>query len=136
MKWKEIQFYQDKQIIHDICFNCNSKTMKDSFSYIGLMYYRFPKNIVAEIFGNKAFYVVSKAKNHWRLIGIAINKDFQNQGLGKMTLKRLLERMKKDGVNTLTFRTNQYENAANFWLSQGSEIVGVKGNDFEMKLEI
>lgn len=136
MEWKEIQFEQDKQTIHDICFNCNSKTMKDSFSYIGLMYYRFPKNIVAEIFGNKAFYVVCKAKNHWRLIGIAINKDFQKQGLGKNTLKRLLERMKKDGVNTLTFRTNQNENAANFWLSQGSEIVGVKGNDFEMKLEI
>lgn len=136
MEWKEIQFEQDKHIIHDICFNCDSKTMKDSFSYIGLMYYRFPKNIVAEICGDKAFYVVSKAKNHWRLIGIAIKNDSQNQGLGKITLKRLLERMKKDGVKTLTFRTNQNENAANFWLSQGSEIVGIKGTDFEMKLEI
>lgn len=136
MEWKEIQYEQDKQTIYDICFSCNSKSMKNCYSYIRAAYYHFPKDIVAEICGNKAFYVVSKAKNHWRLIGIAINKDFQNQGLGKNTLKRLLERMKKDGVNTLTFRTNQNENAANFWLSQGSEIVGIKGNDFEMKLEI
>lgn len=31
MEWKEIQFEQDKQMIHDICFNCNSSEKRAKF---------------------------------------------------------------------------------------------------------
>ena len=44
--------------------------------------------------------------------------------------------MKQVGIDTFKFRTNQNEEAINFWLAQGAKIVDVNGNDYEMELKI
>lgn len=136
MGWKEIDYNRDKQAIHDICFDCGSKCMKDTFGYLNLMYFRFPDNVVAEILDNKAFYVARKAKNHWRLIGIAVKKQHQGEKLGKTALFRLLYRLRKAGLDTLTLRTSMQEEAKFFWLKIGARIIDVNGGDYEMEIKL
>lgn len=136
MDWKEIDFNRDKQTIHDICFNCGSKCMKDTFGYLSLMYHRFPKCVVAEILDDKVFYVASKAKNHWRLIGIAVKKQHQGEGLAKTALFRLLYRLRRAGLDTLTLRTSKQEDAQFFWLKIGARIIDINGGDYEMEIKL
>lgn len=135
-EWREIIYERDKQAVHDICYGCGSRSMKDTFGYLNLMYFRFPDNVVAEILDEKVFYVARKAKTHWRLIGIAVKKEYQGMKLGEKALFRLLKRLSLAGLDTLTLRTSMSEEAQHFWLKQGARIMDVNGGDYEMEIKI
>lgn len=125
----------NKQVIKDVCYNCSSPISKQSWSYIGLMQYRLPKDkVYCECYGDKGFYFATKAKTHARLIEIAVRDEHKGQGIGKSLLYRLLSRMKADGIFKLTFRTPINESAQYFWLKQGAKIIDIKDNDYVMEL--
>ncbi len=125
----------DKQVIKDVCCNCDSPVSKKSYSYIDYMQHCLPaEKIYCECYGEQGFFFATKAKAHARLIEIAVRNEYKGKGLGKQLLYRLLQRMKKDGIFKLTFRTPIDEPAQDFWLHQGAQIVGLKDNDYVMEL--
>lgn len=126
----------DNQIAKDICYNCGSAVSKRSYNYFRTALHYSPDKVLCEIYDGKAMYFATKAKDHVRLVEIAVRKEYQGQGTGKMVLFRLLSRMKAANLYKLTFRTPIVEEAQRFWLHIGARIVDVKGEDYEMELTI
>lgn len=132
MMWRP---YDDKTA-RDICYNCNSSVSRQSYAYFRTALHYNADKVWSEMYEDKAFYFAARNKTHCRLIEIAVRKEWQGQGIGKLVLFRLLSRMKANGLYKLTFRTPIVEDAQNFWLHIGAKIVDVKGNDYEMELTI
>lgn len=134
MEWKS--GYNGK-LIHDICYNCGSVSVKNAYPYFRRMLYNSPDTFWCEVLDDgKAFYIANKAKQHVRLIAIAVKQDYQGKRFGEEALFRLLSRVTQAGLDTLTFRTSQHESAQYFWLKQGAKIMDVKGEDYEMQIKI
>ena len=130
--WQEY----DNSIAKDICYNCASEVSKRSFNYFRTALHYSRDKVWSEIYDGKALYFATKARDHVRLVEIAVRKEYQGQGVGKLVLFRLLSRMIQAGLYKLTFRTPIAENAQRFWLHIGARIVDVKGADYEMELTI
>lgn len=131
--------YNDKAV-KDICYNCNSKTAKRSYNYFRRMHYVTKGKVWSKVWskGNTpmAFYYATRCRDHVRLIEIAVREEYQGSGIGREVLFALLSRMKQASVYKLTFRTPIAEEAQKFWLHIGARIVDVKGNDYEMEINI
>ena len=136
--WNE-QNYND-ELIKDICYNCGSKTAKQSYNFFKRMNYVTGGKVWSKVWSKDgfpiAFYYANRCKDHVRLIEIAVRSEYQGKGIGRKLLSRLLQQMKESGIDTLTFRTPINEDAQYFWLKMGAKIIDVKGNDYEMKLKI
>lgn len=132
--WRNYNHITDDKVLKDICYNCGSASVKSTYPFFRrAMYYG---KWWCELYGDKGFYFATVARNHIRLIAIAVRKEHRGQGLGKKILFRLLQRLSVAGLDTLTFRTPMNEEAQHFWLKQGAKIMDVKGNDYEMQIKI
>lgn len=127
--------YDDK-LVKEICYNCGSKTAKQSYNFFRRMNYVTGGKVWSKDGKPVAFYYASRCKDHVRLIEIAVRIEYQGQGIGRKLLFRLLRQMKENSIETLTFRTPINENAHSFWLKMGAKIIDVKGKDYEMELKI
>jgi GNAT superfamily N-acetyltransferase len=127
--------YDDKTA-KAICYDCGSPVSKAAYNYFRTALHYSPDKVWAEMLDDKALYFATRAKNHVRLIEIAVRSSEQGRGVGKEVLFRLLSRMKRAGLYKLTFRTPIVEEAQNFWLHLGARIIDVKGEDYEMELTI
>lgn len=126
----------DEKTAHDICYASNSPVTKRTYLFFRAMLYRSGDKVWSEIYDGKAMYFATRARDHVRLIEIAVRSEYQGQGMGKKVLFRLLSRMKRNNLYKLTFRTPIVEDAQSFWLHLGAKIVDVKGEDYEMVLTI
>lgn len=130
--WRE---YDDK-IAKAICYECGSPVSKKAYNYFRTALHYSPEKVWAEMYGEQALYFATRAKNHVRLIEIAVRTPYQGQGVGKLVLFRLLSRMKQAGLYKLTFRTPIVEDAQVFWCHMGARVVDVRETDYEMELTI
>ena len=130
--WRE---YDDK-LAHDICYNSGSDVTKRTHAYFRRQIYQTPDKVWAEMLDDYAFYFAVKYSKHVRLIEIAVKTEYQGKGIGMVVLYRLLERMKRNGIKKMTFRTPRNEKSHTFWLHLGAKIKDVKGDDYEMELNI
>lgn len=151
MKNYTITGFSDKAV-KEICFGCGSKVAKDSYNYIKRMNVvtkgRVWEKTICKVLHIQvdyegvnvtipgAFYYASVCSEHIRLIEIAVRSDFQGKGLGRVMLYDLLEEAKRKWKHRITFRTPMREKAPEFWLHMGANIIGTKGNDFEMEINI
>ena len=130
----------DDDAVKDVCYNCGSPTAKKSYNYFRRIAYVSGGKVWAKVWRDNgrpvAFYYATRARNHVRLIEIAVCTDYQGTGLGREVLQVLLRDMKADGVHKLTFRTPSKESAPGFWQHMGARIMDVKGDDYEMELTI
>lgn len=118
-----------------ICRNCGDKTMSASAAYFRkALYVSQPGKFWFGIFGDKGFYYGNVGNNHFRLVALAVALEFQGEGYGFMILCRLIQRCEEQGLREITFRTHKCGKALNWWRKQGAEVVGVKGDDYEMRL--
>ena len=121
------------ETVDEICRNCGDKSMTGSFrralfvSNDGKFWYG--------IFLNCAFYYGFVAKDHFRLIAIAVDEKHQGLGFGSMMLTRIIQRCEEHGLHLITFRTHKHGKALEWWKKQGAAIVGDNGEDFEMRME-
>ena len=127
---------RDDKVLKDICSNCGSLSIKKTYPYFRRMMYNSSATFWCEVLDDKAFYVANKARNHVRLIAIAVKSEYQKQGIGEKVLFRLLHRVSSSGLDTLTFRTSMHENGQYFWLKQGAKIMDVNGEDYEMQIKL
>lgn len=136
--WNETD-YNDKAV-KEICYNCGSKTAKQSYNFFRRMDYITGSKVWSKVWSKDgvpvAFFYASRCKDHVRLIEIAVRSDYQGKGIGRKLLFRLLRQMKECELDTLTFRTPINEDAQYFWLKMGAKIIDVKGSDYEMELKI
>lgn len=136
--WMESEF--DDKLVKEICYNCGSKTAKQSYNFFRRMNYVTGGKVWSKVWSKDgkpvAFYYASRCKDHVRLIEIAVRIEYQGHGIGRKLLFRLLRQMKENSIETLTFRTPINENAHSFWLKMGAKIIDVKGKDYEMELKI
>lgn len=127
--------YDDKTA-KDICYDCGSPVSKAAYNYFRAAFHQCGDKVWAEMLDDKALYFATRAKDHVRLIEIAVRSSEQGKGVGKEVLMRLLSRMKANGLYRLTFRTPMAEASKDFWLHIGARIMDVKGTDYEMELTI
>ena len=134
----------DDAAVKDICYHCGSPTAKKSYNYFRRIAYVSGGKVWAKVWAKVwyaqdlpvAFYYATRARDHVRLIEIAVREDFQGTGLGKEVLNVLLRDMQAAGIRKLTFRTPSNETAPGFWLHMGARIMDVKGQDYEMELTL
>lgn len=94
MMWRP---YDDKTA-RDICYNCNSPVSRRSYAYFRTALHYNADKVCSEMYEDKAFYFAIRNKTHCRLIEIAVRKEWQGQGIGKLVLFRLLSQMKVNGL--------------------------------------
>jgi hypothetical protein len=82
----------------------------------------------------KSFYLATVAKDHLRLIALAVMLDTQRNGVGSSAVQRLKLIALGMGKRRITLRTSVVEHGKDFWLKQRARITGVKGGDFEMEI--
>lgn len=83
---------------------------------------------------NCAFYYGNVARDHFRLVAIAVDQDHQGFGFGSMLLTKIIQRCQENSIPAITFRTHKRGKALEWWKKQGAEIVGSKGEDYEMRI--
>lgn len=124
----------------DVCYNCDSQVAKHSYSYFRAAKYRSADKVMCKIWHDGelpvALYFAIKCRRHARLIEIAVRSEYKHRGIGRMVLFDLLSEIKQCGITKLTFRTPMNEPAKDFWLHMGATIMDVKGNDYEMGINI
>lgn len=126
----------DSKVAKDICYDCGSPVSKAAYNYFRAAIHNSPGKVWSEMYGDQALYFATAARDHARLIEIAVRTPYQGRGIGKKVLFRLLSRMKQAGLHKLTFRTPIAEEAQRFWLHMGARIIDVKQDDYEMELTI
>lgn len=126
----------DKDLIKHISKNCGSKVLKKSVGYLEFIRYHSPKKFFCIIVDNTGFLAGTFAKKHFRLIDIAVLKDMQGTGIGKIMLSLLFEECIKREIYAITFRTPMDENSHLWYEKLGAKKTGIKQNDYEMRFDI
>ena len=120
--------------IKKICDTCGNDTVKKCFGFFRAMDYRNKDKYLSYVFDEKAFYVAMEGKDHIRLIVIAVDKESQGRGLGKMALNHLKQLARLKGKHKITLKTEMDKPAFEWWLKQGARVV--KKNNSEVEMEI
>lgn len=89
-----------------------------------------------EILGDIAFYAGTIGKSHFRLIEIAVRKEYQGRGYGRRMMWRIFGLCRKRGLSKITLRTSREESAVDFYKKFGGIIVGQKDGDYEMEIKV
>ena len=125
----------DEPIIKEICADCSSDNVRRAYAYIRFATFH-QKDVLCEVLDDVAFYVCYFGKKHCRLVELACKESHHRQGYGSAALKRIVEACKQRDIQTITFRCSSEEGFAWFYIAHGAQIVGKKGEDYEMELRL
>ena len=79
--------------VDEICKNCGDKSMSQSGAYFRkALYVSQPGKFWYGIALNCAFYYGNVARDHFRLVAIAVDQDHQGFGFGSMLLTKIIQR--------------------------------------------
>lgn len=131
-----VKYDFDYQIIKKIADNCGSKTVKSSIGYLSFIHYHTASKFWCMIVDEAAFIVGTFAKNHFRLIDIAVAKEKQNAGYGKFMLSELFQECIARNIYQITFRTPMDESSHLWYEKLGAKKIGITKNDYEMRFDI
>lgn len=139
--WRKLDLYNeaDFNFMVELTKQSGSKSCKKEVSSLGVARFHnreHPEKVLAYAYGDIAYYLCFLRRNYCRGLFTIVRQDMHRKGIGRLINNHRLLMMKNYGIDTFRFRTNQNEDALKFWLAQGAQIVGVKGNDFEMELKI
>lgn len=126
----------DNKTIRTIVNNCGSKAIKSEIAYLRAQVYRSKDKVVIETVDETAFFAIYVGVKHIRLLFIAVEKENQGKGYGKILFKRIVSIAKERGIPKITFKTSINENAIDFYEHIGAKIVGISGNDYEMEYSV
>jgi GNAT superfamily N-acetyltransferase len=123
----------DEKALYLIAKESGSKQLKDDVKYMRLPS-RKGIQVAAERLDDVAFWIGYHNKDHLRLVGIGVKRDQQNKRYGRFMLKRAIEYAKVQGFNKVRTRTL---NGVDFYQKWGgAKIVGYKGNDYIMEIDV
>ena len=124
------------KLLHDICYDCGSNSLKKTNAYLRLAaFYGGKDKFYCDILEDYAFFAAIRNKTHVRLIGIAVRKEYQGNGIGLALLKYEIAKICSFGLHEMTFRTSVAENAINWWKNVGAHKVRREQGDWVMSLK-
>ena len=126
----------DKALVKEICKNCGSKNVKNTYSYLDVANYQAKDKFICESIDDCCFFAGIVCKKHFRLIEIAVKEEAQRKGYGTALLLRLKKICREKGLQKITFRVAKDETAVNFYKKKGGVIAGEKGTDYEMEMKL
>lgn len=126
----------DEAVMRSIGKASGSKSVNETIAWLRRGYYVNPDKFACEIFADYAFWAGSICKKHFRLYEIAVSKEYQRRGIGKMMIDRIKMLCRSHNLEKITFRTAKDEPAIEFYKAIGGVIVGDKGNDWEVEIKV
>lgn len=126
----------DSKIINNIARNCGEKSVEKSIDYLRIPFYRNKESFKCEIIDDVAFFAGTMCKKHFRLYEMAVLKEFQGKGYGRIMILRIKKICTKYNVDKITLRTSKSGNALGFYLKNNATIVGEKDNDWEVEIKL
>ena len=132
---KLIDYDEKLPMLKEIVKSCGSRSVKDSFSFVGLLKYR-KANVNILAIENVGFLAFVRCKSHINIYEFAIAKEEQRKGFGKKLMDEAILYCRVNDIGTVKLRAIKSEPFYNFYLKYGFQIVGEKGEDylFEMNL--
>lgn len=100
---------EDWKLIHDICYNCNSKILKQTYGYLQRINFLSGDKFFCDIFDEMAFFAGTKAKTHFRCLAVAVSSESQLKGLGRQILHYEMDKLRYIGIDAITLRANMNE---------------------------
>lgn len=131
-----VRYDFDLDVVTDIIKKSGSKRLKNTIQYFRFVRYYSQDKFFSIIVDDSAFLAGTFAKSHFRLIDIAVKKDLQNLGYGKLMLCLLFQQCIENNIYVVTFRTAKDEPAFLWYKKLGAKIVGTNKNDYEMRFDI
>ena len=123
----------DEKALYRIAKSTGNKQLLDDVKYMRLPYRR-GVTVYAERIDGIAFFTGYHNSDHFRLVGIGVNKEEQGKGFGKFMFGRAVQYARSQGYNMIKTRTNSGVDFYQKW--GGGRIVGIKGNDYLMEIDI
>lgn len=122
----------DEKALYAIAKTTDNKQLKDDVKYMRLAVHS-GKRVYCERIDKIAFFCGYCNRDHFRIVGIGVNKDFQGKGFGSFMYMRCIQYAKSKGFKKLKTRTLS---GVDFYLRKGWKITGMKNNDFMMERDI
>jgi len=110
----------------------NKQVVKD-VSFTRVVYHHNKKSLYCERIEDFCFIIGQVQKNQFRIIGMYTKKEFQGRGFASFLFNRCVEFCKKKGIKKITTRSLS---GAEFYCKKGFDVVGMKGNDYLLTMEI
>ena len=131
-----VTFEYDERAMEALARKSGSKRVKESVAYIRRAHYYNPDKTFTCRIGESAFFAGTIAKDHFRLLEIAVLQDAHGQGYGRKMMEIMKAVSKQHKLKKITLRTSKEETAVNFFTKFGGVIVGEKGKDWEMEIRL
>ena len=96
----------------------------------------FYGNCAGEALGDIGFYLCRCGGRTIRLYFLVVRGRYHGMGHGKTLLRMLMQKAITGGAKAITMRTAIDGPAIGFWLKYGAEIVGLKGDDYELVMKV
>ena len=125
---------EDWNLVHDICFNCGSETLKKELGFIQKMWYFHAESCIFDIFEDKAFYFGYVCKKHTRNLGIAVLQEYQNSGIASEITFFEKQKAVKLGIHKMTFKTKKSENTVGFHKKMGAKVTAEDSEHYIMEM--
>ena len=132
---KLINYDEKLPMLKEIVKNSGSKSVKSSFSFVGLLKYR-GANLKVLAIENVGFLSFVVCKSHINIYEFAITKEEQRKGYGKKLMDEAINYCKINDIGCVKLRAIKSEPFYNFYLKYGFQIVGEKGEDYLFELNL
>lgn len=132
---KLINYDEKLPMLKEIVKNSGSKSVKSSFSFVGLLKYR-GANLKVLAIENVGFLAFVVCKSHINIYEFAITKEEQRKGYGKRLMDEAINYCKINDIGCAKLRAIKSEPFYNFYLKYGFQIVGEKGEDYLFELNL
>ena len=126
----------DEKLFKEIAQQSGAPSLVKDAVYIRTERFYYKSGFVSFAIGDQAFFAGVVGKEYFRLFIIAVRKQSQGKGYGKAMMHRIIQLCKKRGLHKITLRTNRNENAVSFYKRYGGRIIGIKGDDYEMEIQV
>lgn len=129
----DVAFQYDVELIKRVSKNCGSASVIDAPNYARAIKHWSKSRFYVMTVDNAAYCFGSFSNNHFRLAEIAVEKQYQKQGIGKLMLSIVMAECQRRGVHKITLRTSRAERAYKWYLNNGAQVVGINDDDYEME---
>lgn len=128
--------FYDEKLFKEIAQQSSAPSLIKDAAYIRTARFYYKSGFISYAIGDEAFFAGAIGKGYFRLFIIAVRKRSQGKGYGRMMMHRIIHLCKRHRAKKITFRVNRYEDAVNFYKRYGGKVTGIKGDDYEMEIQV
>lgn len=123
----------DEKLYKDICKRSRSKQAAKDASYMRPITYHKQQKVYAVRIDNSACCFGYFTRAGLRIVCVAVDEAQKGKGLGSTLLLQAMQHCKENGICKITTRT---KDGKNFYIKFGFNVVGMRGGDYIMEVEV